>query len=70
MRILMIILSGLVWLIPAHAASSENFVIESLGQGIYVHHGAHLDIDDGYQGDICNISFVVGSKGSGHRYRR
>jgi quinoprotein relay system zinc metallohydrolase 2 len=22
-----------------------------------------LDIDDGYQGDICNISFVVGSKG-------
>jgi quinoprotein relay system zinc metallohydrolase 2 len=63
MRILMIILSGLVWLIPAHAASSENFVIESLGQGIYVHHGAHLDIDDGYQGDICNISFVVGSKG-------
>ena len=63
MRILMIILSGLVWLIPAHAAFSEDFVIESLGQGIYVHHGAHLDIDDGYQGDICNISFVVGSKG-------
>ena len=59
----MIILSGLVWLIPARAAYSEDFVIESLGQGIYVHHGAHLDIDNGYQGDICNISFVVGSKG-------
>ncbi len=63
MRILMIILSGLVWLMPAHAESSDEFAIESLGHGIYVHHGAHLDIDDGYQGDICNISFVVGSKG-------
>ncbi|MGQ0442099.1 MAG: MBL fold metallo-hydrolase, partial [Methylophilaceae bacterium] len=33
------------------------------GEGIYVHHGEHLDIDTGYQGDICNISVVVGSKG-------
>ncbi len=40
-----------------------NFAIEELGNGIYVHHGAHLDIDTGYQGDICNISFVVGSLG-------
>jgi quinoprotein relay system zinc metallohydrolase 2 len=43
--------------------AQNNFVIEDLGNGIYVHHGAHLDIDTGYQGDICNISFVVGSKG-------
>lgn len=41
----------------------DNFAIEALGNGIYVHHGKHLDIDDGYQGDICNISFVVGSLG-------
>ena len=41
----------------------DDFAIESLGNGIYVHHGKHLDIDTGYQGDICNISFVVGSKG-------
>ncbi|PKO42882.1 MAG: MBL fold metallo-hydrolase [Betaproteobacteria bacterium HGW-Betaproteobacteria-22] len=40
-----------------------SFVVENLGDGIYVHHGAHLDIDEGYQGDICNLSFVVGSKG-------
>lgn len=40
-----------------------TFAIENVGNGIYVHHGKHLDIDDGYQGDICNISFVVGSKG-------
>ena len=47
-----------------HAQTAQNdFAIESLGDGIYVHHGKHLDIDTGYQGDICNISFVVGSKG-------
>ncbi len=40
-----------------------GFGFDALGDGIYVHHGAHLDIDVGYQGDICNISFVVGSKG-------
>ncbi|MDO8961953.1 MAG: quinoprotein relay system zinc metallohydrolase 2 [Methylophilus sp.] len=42
-----------------HAA----FSVENVGDGIYVHHGEHLDIDTGYQGDICNTSFVVGSKG-------
>ena len=48
----------------AHAQTAQNdFAVESLGDGIYVHHGKHLDIDTGYQGDICNISFVVGSKG-------
>ncbi len=47
----------------AAVASVGDFSIEDIGNGIYVHHGKHLDIDDGYQGDICNISFVVGSKG-------
>lgn len=45
------------------AIKHADFAIEDIGNGIYVHHGAHLDIDTGYQGDICNISFVVGSKG-------
>ena len=44
-------------------SASNNFAIENIGDGIYVHHGQHLDIDAGYQGDICNISFVVGSRG-------
>ncbi|MGZ8270453.1 MAG: quinoprotein relay system zinc metallohydrolase 2 [Methylophilus sp.] len=48
----------------AHAeVGSSEFALESLGDGIYVHHGKHLDIDAGYQGDICNLSFIVGSKG-------
>ncbi len=37
--------------------------LEDIGDGVYVHHGEHLDIDTGYQGDICNVSVVVGSKG-------
>jgi quinoprotein relay system zinc metallohydrolase 2 len=43
--------------------SGSDFAIEDVGNGIYVHHGKHLDIDEGYQGDICNVSFVVGTKG-------
>lgn len=41
----------------------DDFTVEKVADGIYVHHGKHLDIDTGYQGDICNISFIVGSKG-------
>ncbi len=47
----------------ATAYAKNSFAIEEVGDGIYVHHGVHLDIDDGYHGDICNASFVVGSKG-------
>ena len=72
MQILMNILS--YWLsilvlvscsnLQAGAQTTKNgFAIEDLGNGIYVHHGVHMDIDTGYQGDICNASFVVGSKG-------
>ena len=54
---------ALFFLLSATQVQSADFGIEDLGNGIYVHHGAHLDIDTGYQGDICNISFVVGSRG-------
>ena len=64
MRYLMISLSLFTFMGCAHSQiKADNFAIESLGDGIYVHHGVHLDIDDGYHGDICNVSFVVGSKG-------
>lgn len=45
------------------AESKPAGFLEDIGDGIYVHHGKHLDIDVGYQGDICNISVVVGNKG-------
>lgn len=64
MRYLMISLSFLVFAACAHGQTNEaGFAIENLSDGIYVHHGVHVDIDDGYHGDICNASFVVGNKG-------
>lgn len=71
MRILMITMSMLSLLGCSNVSSSHtssqpapaDFAVEKVADGIYVHHGKHLDIDTGYQGDICNISFVVGSKG-------
>jgi quinoprotein relay system zinc metallohydrolase 2 len=44
-------------------AHAESLSIEQVAPGIYVHHGVHKDINVGYGGDICNIGFVVGSKG-------
>lgn len=64
MRFLMIIMMLFFCIHPVYAETpSTDFPITRVGEGIYVHHGAHLDIDDGYHGDICNISFIVGSKG-------
>ncbi len=65
MRILMIFCSLIALFIGANANAQDEgaFAIENLGDNIYVHHGVHLDIDEGYQGDICNASFIVGSKG-------
>lgn len=61
----LLIMLGFFALIACVQADVERskFVIENVGNGIYVHHGKHLDIDEGYQGDICNISFVVGERG-------
>jgi quinoprotein relay system zinc metallohydrolase 2 len=42
---------------------AEKLTLESLGDGVYVHHGVHEDIAEGYHADICNVSFIVGSKG-------
>lgn len=28
-----------------------------------MHHGQHLDIDEGYQGDICNLGIIIGTRG-------
>ncbi|WP_264193896.1 quinoprotein relay system zinc metallohydrolase 2 [Methylobacillus caricis] len=38
-------------------------MIKEVAPGIYVHQGAHEDLDEGYHGDISNIGFIIGSKG-------
>jgi len=57
------ILLGIAAFSMAHAALAKPLVMESLGNGIYVHHGIHEDMSEGYHADICNVSFIVGSKG-------
>lgn len=37
--------------------------LQKVAEGVYVHHGIHEDLGEGYHGDISNISFIVGSKG-------
>lgn len=49
--------------VPQVQLQPAQLAVESIAEGIYVHHGEHLDIDTGYHGDICNISFIVGTKG-------
>lgn len=61
MRVLIKIL--VLLMLSSCAQGNPSSFLQDLGDGIYVHHGKHLDIDVGYQGDICNISVVVGSKG-------
>ena len=41
-------------------AINVNAFVKEVAPGIYVHVGKHLDVDDGYDGDICNIGFIVG----------
>lgn len=45
------------------ALAAETLNFEKVAEGVYVHHGAHEDLDEGYDGDIANIGFIVGSKG-------
>jgi len=52
----------LIALLPAPALGSA-LSVEKIAPGIYVHYGEHKDIDADYGGDICNLSFVIGSKG-------
>ncbi|WP_047535046.1 quinoprotein relay system zinc metallohydrolase 2 [Methylotenera sp. N17] len=62
-RLFVYLLASLLAACAQAEVSHPAFSLENVGDGIYVHHGVHLDIDTGYQGDICNTSFVVGSKG-------
>ncbi len=57
------IILGITSLFIFHFALAAPLAMESLGNGVYVHHGVHEDMSEGYHADICNVSFIVGSKG-------
>ncbi|HSH54011.1 MAG TPA: quinoprotein relay system zinc metallohydrolase 2 [Methylophilaceae bacterium] len=50
-------------LLLASYVHAAPLTMEKVADNIYVHHGAHEDLSEGYHGDICNLSFIVGSKG-------
>lgn len=57
------LLIGLCALLFITQAQAAPLAVQEVGDGIYVHQGVHEDLSEGYHGDICNVSFVVGSKG-------
>jgi quinoprotein relay system zinc metallohydrolase 2 len=57
------IMIAIVAILNASFALATPLTMENLGNGIYVHHGVHEDMSEGYHADICNVSFIVGSKG-------
>jgi hypothetical protein len=44
--------------VAAHVAAAP-LTVEQVAPGVYVHIGQHTDFEDGYDGDIANIGFVV-----------
>lgn len=54
---------GLIIALTCTPLWADELKLLSAGDQIYVHQGIHEDISEGYHGDICNISFVIGSKG-------
>jgi quinoprotein relay system zinc metallohydrolase 2 len=44
----------------ATAVAAAPLHVDQVAPGVYVHIGQHKDVEDGYDGDIANIGFVVG----------
>ena len=54
----------MVLLLAAAAAApvaAAPLHVDEVAPGVYVHIGQHKDFEDGYDGDIANIGFVIGS---------
>ncbi len=51
-----------VHLIHAHLIHADDLSFKEIQPGIYVHQGEHLDVDEGYNGDIANIGFIIGKE--------
>lgn len=53
----------LIFMLHSSAIAADNLTFKEVADGVFVHHGVHQDLDEGYHGDIANIGFIVGSKG-------
>lgn len=59
---LLLCIASTFWMLPANSAPVA-LPMQQVAPGVYMHQGAHLDLDEGYQGDISNIGFIIGTKG-------
>jgi len=55
--------SLLLFMLHTSAMAADTLAFKEVADGVFVHHGVHEDLDEGYHGDIANIGFIVGSKG-------
>lgn len=67
LRFLVLLLILVLLLLPpfflsGSAASAAPLALRQVAPGVYVHFGQHKDFEAGYDGDIANIGFVVGSE--------
>ena len=53
--------TGLLAAVAAVHVAAAPLRVEQVAPGVYVHLGQHKDFEDGYDGDIANIGFVVGT---------
>ncbi|MCE9632642.1 MAG: quinoprotein relay system zinc metallohydrolase 2 [Methylophilales bacterium] len=40
---------------------ADPLTMKEVAEGVFIHQGAHEELDEGYHGDIANIGFVVGN---------
>lgn len=59
LTILLLLLSGHC---SFASAAYANFHLEQVAEGIYLHHGVHVEIEHPQHDDIANIGFIVGEK--------
>jgi len=50
-------------MVSSYAGVLSRIFHTTMSPGVNVHHGEHKDLNTGYGGDICNIGFIIGSKG-------
>lgn len=44
------------------SASAAPLEMSEVAKGVFVHEGKHLDFEQGYDGDIANIGFIIGER--------
>jgi quinoprotein relay system zinc metallohydrolase 2 len=60
--VLLIRVACLLAAVAAAQAAAAPLRVDQVAPGVYVHIGQHKDVEEGYDGDIANIGFVIGTE--------